>query len=66
MYIEMLMTMFQVAWMGIVTTLFELTIDMLYMFYDTCWMGVIGNICDAMISIPGIGPIVDTVWEMFV
>lgn len=64
MYIEMLMAMFQVSWMGIVTTVFELWIDMLYMCYDTFWMGVLGNLCDAIISIPGIGPIFDTIWGM--
>jgi len=64
MYIEMLMAVFQIAWMGIVTTLFEFLIDILYMCYDGLWMGFVGNMCDAFISIPGIGPIVDTIWGM--
>ncbi|MDY6986269.1 MAG: hypothetical protein SVE93_07755 [Candidatus Thermoplasmatota archaeon] len=64
MYIEMLMAMFQVAWMGCVTTGFEIMIDMLYMCYDTFWMGVLGNMCDAIISIPVIGPMFDTMWGM--
>jgi hypothetical protein len=63
-YIEMLMAIFQVAWMGIVTWAFEFTIDLMYMCYDTFWMGVLGNLCDAFISIPGLGPIVDSCWGM--
>jgi hypothetical protein len=64
MYFEVLMATFQIAWMGFVTTGFELMIDIMYMCYDTFWMGIIGNLCDAGISIPGIGPIIDTIWGM--
>lgn len=63
---EVLMAMFPVAWMGIVTTCFEWTIDILYMCYDTFWMGFVGNCCDALISFPMVGNIVDTIWGLIV
>jgi len=62
--LEIALPALQIAWMGMVTTLFELTINAEYWLYETFWIGVCSNLFEACGAIPGIGPITDTVWGM--